>query len=58
MTDRKLPPGRHVYDAFNGLRVGGVSGLLAGTGLAVLTGLFWLMLVDWLKPWSSRKSWT
>ena len=34
---RRLPPGSHVYDQFNGMRVGGLVGALAGAILGGLT---------------------
>lgn len=34
---RRLPPGTHVYDQYNGMRVGGLVGALAGAILGALT---------------------
>lgn len=45
---REIPPGRQPYDVYNGMRVGGLSGLLIGGGLSIVTGWFWLILVGGL----------
>jgi len=45
MSNKRLPPGRHVYDSLNGLRVGAFAGLFAGAGIAALTGIAWFLAV-------------
>ncbi|MEN8234395.1 MAG: hypothetical protein ABFR89_05675 [Actinomycetota bacterium] len=45
MNDKRLPPGRQVYDALSGLRVGAFAGLALGAIAAAVTRSGWFLLI-------------